>query len=551
MKRILSILMYCLLATGFMFSQGLDWGDFEDGTTIWGNGWGGTATVIDNPETDGNPSSRVLLYEPTAGWQGISHWFNMGVLDSTHKSIVLDVWADSATNIQLTMLNSVDSAAEVFIRDTVIANQWNHIVFDISNIPAYDYQNIAFQNSEVVTFYFDNIRVLTDETSPFDSGWTKLDIKNIVFGTVDNDSDFMAHAYLKWDEDSLHMVFHVVDDSIVSEGTSYQVDNIEVYVDVDNSKRVHWPRNGGWQANDTTFDDNDYQFRLVPGKLWTDFAENRISNAKFEYTRDSAVGYTFHLSLLWDSLMPADTTLADSLAFQATQGTRIGFDVLISDNDATVNDANRNQITWSAPTVYPYNDPSIWGTLELDSIGTFIVIEDTTAPSAPANVMATATLSTVNVSWDASTDDIAVHQYVILQDDEAIDTIFALQTANEFEVEDLEDGTYVFSVIALDVYGNASEAGAADAVDVSGGTNIANTSASGIKVYPNPAASYISISNLEAEASVKIFNTAGQLVLKQTVSDQQQISISSLNNGIYNVQIIEKNKVSVVKFIKK
>ena len=70
---------------------------------------------------------------------------------------------------------------------------------------------------------------------------------------------------MSWDSDSIYMVYDVVDDSIVNAGASYQVDNIEIYFDMDNSKNIHYPRNGGWlQPIDAAYDTNDYQLRLVP-----------------------------------------------------------------------------------------------------------------------------------------------------------------------------------------------------------------------------------------------------------------------------------------------
>ena len=77
--------------------------------------------------------------------------------------------------------------------------------------------------------------------------------------------------------------------------------------------------------------------------------------------------------------------------FEPAAGTVIGFDVLLSDNDAVASDANRNQITWNSPTDKPFNDPSLFGVLKFVGSGSgyFEVIPDKEKPTAPATVTAT------------------------------------------------------------------------------------------------------------------------------------------------------------------
>jgi len=102
-------------------------------------------------------------------------------------------------------------------------------------------------------------------------------------------------------------------------------------------------------ANDPTFDANDYQLRLVPTVDWIDNNSLDGVNQIYEETAD---GYQFKLNIAWDSL------LAD---FDAVIDNVIGFDVLVSDNDAVASDANRNQITWTSLTTSAFNDPSHMG----------------------------------------------------------------------------------------------------------------------------------------------------------------------------------------------
>ena len=144
-----------------------------------------------------------------------------------------------------------------------------------------------------------------------------------------------------------------------------------------------------------TYDTNDYQLRLVPN---VPFATNNaakpgiaISGTSVNqvYTRTEN-GYQFVLNIAWNGLLKGFEPVADKL---------IGFDVLLSDNDATASDANRNQITWNSPTPNPFNDPSLFGVLEFVAAGGFHAIPDEEAPTAPATVTATLNGSDVVVTW--------------------------------------------------------------------------------------------------------------------------------------------------------
>ncbi|HCX22779.1 MAG TPA: hypothetical protein DHN29_12740 [Cytophagales bacterium] len=80
--------------------------------------------------------------------------------------------------------------------------------------------------------------------------------------------------------------------------------------------------------------------------------------------------------------------------------------------------------------------------------------EDTTAPSAPSNLVVVATTATtVSLQWDASTDNVGVNDYLILQDGVPEDS-----TGNTaITISDLSaNSEYVFQIIARDVSGNSS-----------------------------------------------------------------------------------------------
>ncbi|MFP4605041.1 MAG: GEVED domain-containing protein [Bacteroidales bacterium] len=82
--------------------------------------------------------------------------------------------------------------------------------------------------------------------------------------------------------------------------------------------------------------------------------------------------------------------------------------------------------------------------------------EDTEAPTAPANLTDNnVTENSADLSWDASSDNVGVEQYIVYQDGNEIGT-----TENtSYSVSDLNAGTtYSFTVTAEDAAGNVSEA---------------------------------------------------------------------------------------------
>jgi hypothetical protein len=101
-----------------------------------------------------------------------------------------------------------------------------------------------------------------------------------------------------------------------------------------------------------------------------------------------------------------------------------------------------------------FNDAAWW-----DDVAIAVPATDTSPPSTPANVTATAlSFSEVSVSWSASTDDVGVTGYRVYRDA----ALVASPTGTSASVTGLSGGTlYAFSVAALDAAGNASTQSAA------------------------------------------------------------------------------------------
>lgn len=71
-----------------------------------------------------------------------------------------------------------------------------------------------------------------------------------------------------------------------------------------------------------------------------------------------------------------------------------------------------------------------------------------------------------------------------------------------------------------------------------------------IRVYPNPAADFIKLSNLKGAAEYMIYNAEGKVVLRGNTNINTEISVAELTEGSYFLSVKQKNQPEVVKFIK-
>jgi hypothetical protein len=134
--------------------------------------------------------------------------------------------------------------------------------------------------------------------------------------------------------------------------------------------------------------------------------------------------------------------------------------------------------------------------------------------------------------------------------------------AGEAFSDDLEDGQMITTLLGQDVTVSIDDAGVMineamviiadleaengvvhviDAVLVPTATNVAETSAIEFNVYPNPTSN--GILNVqgawESNASIQIWNAAGQLVqTEQTMQNQYVISTEGLSAGLYTVRVL-------------
>ncbi len=79
--------------------------------------------------------------------------------------------------------------------------------------------------------------------------------------------------------------------------------------------------------------------------------------------------------------------------------------------------------------------------------------------------------------------------------------------------------------------------------------DIHNTETKSITIFPIPAEDILHFKGIDRVDSSSIYNSNGQLVLKNS-KEHQSVNISTLVKGVYYIEIISKGKKSVHKFIK-
>jgi len=117
---------------------------------------------------------------------------------------------------------------------------------------------------------------------------------------------------------------------------------------------------------------------------------------------------------------------------------------------------------------------------------------DTTPPSAPGNLQATGvTATSVNLAWNASTDNVAVTGYDVFRENGATDILAGSPTGTTLTVNGLTASTsYQFYVVAKDAAGNRS-----------GSSNVVTATTSGQPASPNLALNKVTTASSSCNAN--------------------------------------------------
>ncbi len=255
--------------------------------------------------------------------------------------------------------------------------------------------------------------------------------------TINDNLDFSGYHQVYWDQDGLYLWVQVNDDTLTTtEDLPYwQVDNMEVYLDMDNSKNPC----PGCAWNENSYDENDFQFQLrIGGEL-----NERIESGYADYSQIVFEGgYTAEFFFPFDSL---------NIDKEFAVGDLIGFDVYLTDNDDS--DSRDAILTWFDDSGEAYHNPSRFGTIELLENGMTSPSNEceTIPPTPPTNLSSENLTSSFMIYWDASEDNVAVIGYEVYRVDDNEDVLVGSVFDTQIEIFEFEsEGTYTFKVRAYD-----------------------------------------------------------------------------------------------------
>ncbi|NAS31742.1 T9SS type A sorting domain-containing protein [Flavobacteriaceae bacterium R38] len=193
-----------------------------------------------------------------------------------------------------------------------------------------------------------------------------------------------------------------------------------------------------------------------------------LNSPCFDLSGESQASYTFKYHMTGNAV--------GSLRLEASTdngGTWTQIWTQSGDQGANWNDATVNMDAYAGGTVrlrYVGTSGTSWqGDMAVDDINLTVgALPDTEAPTAPANLTASnITDTTVDLSWDAATDNVGVTEYDVYQGT----TVIATVTGTTNQVTGLIAGTsYTFTVRAKDAAGNESAASNEVNVTTTGGS---------------------------------------------------------------------------------
>jgi hypothetical protein len=195
-----------------------------------------------------------------------------------------------------------------------------------------------------------------------------------------------------------------------------------------------------------------------------------------------------------------------------------------------------------------YNDPSLMTTIQFEEMGTFLPIADTEKPTAVSNLVGVVSRSTVKLTWDNATDNVAVMSYNIYQNGALIkEKVYAAKTGNTYSVKDLKDSFYSFAVETVDNFGNVSATKSLVAVKVDVAA-VNDLSLSKLAVYPNPAVSELNIKGVNNISRVEVIGLTGNIL--KIHNSGSTINVADLSKGAYFLKVYTDKEVLTTRFLK-
>jgi hypothetical protein len=190
-----------------------------------------------------------------------------------------------------------------------------------------------------------------------DAEWTFPEVG--MFALIDGNApdsngatDISAWFKLGWDVDGIYLFVRVEDDTVAHGANTWTSDCIEIFID-------------GGNEDAGSLDDNDVQWRWVALEdtmVWCWAGGDNLRPADYELAwAQDANGYTLELAIPAAGL--EKSTVPGVQLFTLAQGTEIGFDLQVTDNDSVDSDEG---VRWWAAGGSDYSIPANWGTVKLD-----------------------------------------------------------------------------------------------------------------------------------------------------------------------------------------
>ena len=142
----------------------------------------------------------------------------------------------------------------------------------------------------------------------------------------------------------------------------------------------------------------------------------------------------------------------------------------------------------------------------------------------------------------------------------AIDTINSGTSSSQYQVDSVlfsvpATGTYIIGFEGKNTNATTQVALLLDDVCITYygymGIKTITKNADDIDIYPNPTNGLLYINTAASAATMEVYNIMGQSIMSKTlVNGTNTIDIGNLNNGIYSIQIIQNNTLTISKIVK-
>ncbi len=410
-----------------------------------------------------------------------------------------------------TFQTAIDAAQAVVDDENATQEQINQAISDLATAEE------QFDEARVVSYF----KVEYTQTPPLIDGekddvWdnaNNADITHIVLGGSKHDGDISGQFSALWANDTLFVLVDVQEDTLFLSKQWAKGDFMDVYLDVNNEKG-------------TSYGTNDYfwVFRpadtiAVAGRNGADWGPLPEIPWAYNLVNDqNSSQYLFELAFPLTEL---------GLNDELENGTRIGFDIKISDDDST---GIITQLNWSENGKNSWDNPSHMSTIELSGKPLVLETEDL------ETLIESAQTKHDNAVEGNENGNYATGSKAVL--------FSAIQTAtqvleNAETQEEIDDATEELALAIAEFEATKVIA-----------TRINNLS-SELKIYPNPASDYLFIEAENMYFAAQIVDISGRKIFMEEVNthNPMRIDVANLKQGVYFIKIKWDNGEHLIKKI--